>query len=218
MTRGFFSRIIIHNSNIEHQTSSIEPRTSNWGVAMKAIIGLGNPGVEYAETRHNVGFLALDGLIEGLNLGFRVKYQGLLAEGQMVGERVLFLKPQTFMNLSGRSVRELLNFYKLSGEDLLILHDDLDLPLGKIRLRNQGSAGGHNGIRSIIAELGTEKFWRLKIGVSRPPERWDTARYVLSPFFSKELIELEEVLDRVVKVISLWVEGNQTKAMNLYNK
>ncbi|MHB8126039.1 MAG: aminoacyl-tRNA hydrolase [Desulfitobacteriaceae bacterium] len=185
---------------------------------MKTIIGLGNPGIEYAETRHNVGFLALDGLVEALNLGFRVKYQGLLAEGQIAGERVLLLKPQTFMNLSGRSVRDLANFYKISGEDLLVVHDDLDLPLGKIRLRNQGSAGGHNGIRSIIVELGTEKFWRLKIGVNRPPEQWDAARYVLSPFFPKEIPDLEEVLNRVEKAITLWVGGNHNKAMNLYNK
>lgn len=185
---------------------------------MKAIIGLGNPGVEYAESRHNVGFVALDGLVEGLNVGFRAKYQGLMAEGQILGERVLFLKPQTYMNLSGRSVRELLNFYKLSGEDCLVLHDDLDLPLGKMRLRTQGSAGGHNGIRSIITELGTEMFWRLKIGVNRPPDQWDTARYVLSPFFPKELTELEEVLDRVEKAVILWVGGQHNKAMNLYNK
>ncbi|HWQ70996.1 MAG TPA: aminoacyl-tRNA hydrolase [Desulfitobacteriaceae bacterium] len=184
---------------------------------MKTIIGLGNPGTEYAKTRHNIGFAALDRLVKDLNLVFRAKYQGLVAEGQIAGERVLFLKPQTFMNLSGYSVREAVNFYKLAAEDLLVLHDDIDIPFGKIRLRNHGSAGGHNGIRSIIEVLGTETFWRVKIGVNRPPEQWDTARYVLSPFSPEELRDLEEILDRVEKAAILWAGGNQNKAMNLYN-
>jgi PTH1 family peptidyl-tRNA hydrolase len=187
------------------------------GVAMKTIIGLGNPGTEYAKTRHNIGFIALDRLVKDRNIVFRAKYQGLMAEGEIAGERLLFLKPQTFMNLSGRSVREVVNFYKLSGEDLLVLHDDIDLPLGKIRLRNRGGAGGHNGIRSINEELGTEIFWRLKIGINRPPEQWDTARYVLAPFFPEELQDLDEILDRVEKAVTLWAGGNHNKAMNLYN-
>jgi PTH1 family peptidyl-tRNA hydrolase len=185
---------------------------------MKIIIGLGNPGVEYLKTRHNIGFAAMDRLVKDLNIGFRAKFQGLVAEGQIAGERLLFLKPQTFMNLSGRSVREVVTFYKLSGEDLLVLHDDIDLPLGKIRLRNHGGPGGHKGIRSIIEELGTETFWRLKIGVNRPPEQWDTASYVLAPFSSEELQDLDEILDRVEKAVTLWAGGNHNKAMNLYNK
>ncbi|HZK86113.1 MAG TPA: aminoacyl-tRNA hydrolase, partial [Desulfosporosinus sp.] len=135
---------------------------------MKVIVGLGNPGPQYAETRHNVGFLLVDLLAEVYTLQFRAKFQGLWTEGNVHGERILLLKPQTFMNLSGRSVRELMNFYKIPGNDLLIVHDDLDLPLGKIRLRDQGGAGGHNGIKSILTELGSEKFWRLKLGVGRP--------------------------------------------------
>jgi PTH1 family peptidyl-tRNA hydrolase len=185
---------------------------------MKAVIGLGNPGPQYAVSRHNAGFLAIDRLAEDLGLVFKPRYQGLTAEAQIAGEKVFFLKPQTFMNLSGRSVRELAAFYKLAPEDILVLHDDLDLPLGKIRLRQRGGAGGHNGLRSLMAELGTENFWRLKIGVSRPPEQWDTADYVLAPFSNTELTVLNEVLERVQKAVMLWLGGEHVKAMNLYNR
>ena len=171
---------------------------------MKVIVGLGNPGPQYAETRHNIGFLLVDLLAEVYKLQFRAKFQGLWADGNVEGERILLLKPQTFMNLSGQSVRELTNFYKILGSDLLIVHDDMDLPLGKIRLRDQGGAGGHNGIKSILAELGTEKFSRLKLGVGRPPKDYDPARYVLSPFAEDETKQLDEVLGRAEKATNLW--------------
>ena len=187
---------------------------------MKVIVGLGNPGPQYAETRHNIGFLLVDLLAEAHNLQFRAKFQGLWTEGNVEGERFLLLKPQTFMNLSGRSVSELTNFYKVLGEDLLIVQDDMDLPLGKIRLRDQGSAGGHNGIKSILAELGTEKFWRLKLGVGRPPRnsmiedrnsnhepRSSIIDHVLSPFAEDELTQLDEVLGRAEKATNLWIKG-----------
>ena len=185
---------------------------------MKVIVGLGNPGPQYSETRHNIGFLLVDQLSELYELQFRTKFQGLWTEGNVEGERVLFLKPQTFMNLSGRSVSDLCHFYKIQGDDLLIVHDDMDLPLGKLRLRNQGSAGGHNGIRSILAELGSEKFWRLKLGVGRPPKEWDPARFVLSPFEENELTLLDEVLGRAVKATLLWIKGETDHAMNLYHR
>lgn len=185
---------------------------------MKVIVGLGNPGPQYAETRHNIGFLLVDLLAETYNLQFRAKFQGLWTEGNVEGERLLLLKPQTFMNLSGRSVSELTNFYKVGGDGLLIVQDDMDLPLGKIRLRDQGSAGGHNGIRSILAELGTEKFWRLKLGVGRPPREWDPARYVLSPFAEDELGQLDDLLGRAEKVANLWIKGQASRAMNLYHR
>jgi len=187
-------------------------------IGMKVIVGLGNPGPQYAETRHNVGFLLVDLLAEVYKFQFRAKFQGLWAEGNVEGERLLLLKPQTFMNLSGRSVREITNFYKISGEDLLIVHDDLDLALGKIRLREQGSAGGHNGIKSILAELGTERFWRLKLGVGRPPREYDPARYVLSPFAEDEMTPLDEVLGRAEKATNLWIKGETDRAMNLYHR
>lgn len=185
---------------------------------MKVIVGLGNPGPQYLETRHNIGFLFVDLLAEQYQLQFRTKFQGLWAEGNVDGERVLFLKPQTFMNLSGRSVSELCRFYKVQGEDLLVVHDDMDLTLGKIRLRNQGSAGGHNGIKSILSELGTEKFWRLKLGIGRPPKEWDPARFVLSSFEESELIPLDELLGRAVKATHLWIKGETDRAMNLYHR
>lgn len=185
---------------------------------MKVIVGLGNPGPQYAETRHNIGFLLVDLLAEAYNLQFRAKFQGLWTECQVEGERLLLLKPQTFMNLSGRSVSELTNFYKVSGQDLLVVHDDMDLPLGKIRLRDQGGAGGHNGIRSILAEFGSEKFWRLKLGVGRPPGDWDPAHYVLSPFVEEELSQIDDLLERAEKVTKLWIKGEASRAMNLYHR
>ena len=185
---------------------------------MKVIVGLGNPGPQYAETRHNIGFLLVDMLAEVHKLQFRAKFQGLWTEGYVEGERILLLKPQTFMNLSGRSVRELVNFYKILGSDLLIVHDDMDLSLGKIRLRDQGSAGGHNGIKSILAELGNEQFWRLKLGVGRPPKEYDPARYVLSPFAESETTQLDEVLGRAEKATNLWIKGESDRAMNLYHR
>ncbi|MDR3600116.1 MAG: aminoacyl-tRNA hydrolase [Desulfosporosinus sp.] len=199
---------------------------------MKVIVGLGNPGPQYAETRHNVGFLLIDLLAEAQNLQFREKFQGLWTEVKIEGERILLLKPQTYMNLSGRSVSELANFYKVPGEDLLIVQDDMDLPLGKIRLRNQGSAGGHNGIKSILAELGTDKFWRLKLGVGRPSTqnpsvdiqnsnhapRTTIIDHVLSPFAEDELAQLDEELGRAEKVTNLWIKGETGRAMNLYHR
>lgn len=185
---------------------------------MKVIVGLGNPGPQYAETHHNIGFLLVDLLAEAYKLQFRAKFQGLWTEGNVEGERILLLKPQTFMNLSGRSVRELANFYKIPGCDLLIVHDDMDLSFGKIRLRNQGSAGGHNGIKSILAELGTDKFWRLKLGVGRPPKEYDPASYVLSSFADDETTQLEEMLGRAEKATNLWIKGETDRAMNLYHR
>ncbi|AHF05718.1 aminoacyl-tRNA hydrolase [Desulfitobacterium metallireducens] len=184
---------------------------------MKLIVGLGNPGGQYAETRHNVGFLLLDTWAEELKLDFRPKFQGLIAEMQLTGEKVFFLKPLTFMNLSGRSIREIAQFYKIASKDILVAHDDMDLPLGRIRLRQSGSAGGHNGIKSTIAEVGTEEFWRLKIGVGRPPAGWDPANYVLGSFGKEELSSLEDVLERGQEVLRLWIQGESNKAMNKYN-
>lgn len=185
---------------------------------MKVIVGLGNPGSQYEETRHNIGFLLVDLLAEVHKLQFRAKFQGLLAEGNIEGERLFLLKPQTFMNLSGRSVSELIHFYKIAQEDVLTVQDDMDLPLGKIRLRDQGSAGGHNGIKSIQAELGSEKLWRLKLGIGRPPKEWDPARYVLAPFVEDEFALLDDVLGRGEKACYLWIKGEAERAMNLYHR
>jgi PTH1 family peptidyl-tRNA hydrolase len=199
---------------------------------MRVIVGLGNPGPQYAETRHNIGFMLIDLLAAGYKLQFRAKFQGLWTEGNVEGKRIMLLKPQTFMNLSGRSVRELTNFYKIPGEDLLIVHDDIDLSFGKIRLRAQGSAGGHNGIKSILAELGTDKFWRLKLGVGRPsiqiPQsdlrdsncepQTTIIDHVLSPFVEDQITQLEDMLGRAEKATNLWINGEIERAMHLYHR
>lgn len=185
---------------------------------MKLIVGLGNPGGQYAETRHNVGFLLLDCLAEDLKLDFRPKFQGLVTETVINGEKVFLLKPQTFMNLSGRSVREITQFYKILPEDILVIYDDMDLATGRLRLRSSGSAGGHNGMKSIIGEIGTESFWRLKIGIGRPPAGWDPARYVLAPFSKEEMPLLEETLEKGKEATLLWAKGEGEKAMNKYNR
>ncbi|MDR3289005.1 MAG: aminoacyl-tRNA hydrolase [Peptococcaceae bacterium] len=185
---------------------------------MKVITGLGNPGGQYAQSRHNIGFVLADILADRLKLDFQAKFQGLLAEGRWQGERIFFFKPMTYMNVSGRALRELLRFYKIPSEQVLVVHDDLDLPVGRIRLRQRGSAGGHNGVRSVIGELGTEEFWRLKIGIDRPPAGWETVRYVLAPFRPEEDALLDESLGRAEAAAKLWLDGETTKAMNLYNR
>lgn len=185
---------------------------------MKVITGLGNPGIEYAETRHNVGFVLIDNLAEKLGLDFKPKFQGMLAEGQQNGEKIFLFKPQTYMNLSGRAIRELVHFYKIPNPNALIVYDDMDLPLGKMRLRDKGSAGGHKGIRSIIMEWGTEEFWRLKIGIGRPPAGWEAPNFVLGRFAPQEIPVFEEALEKAEKAALLWLSGESTKAMNLYNR
>lgn len=185
---------------------------------MKAIVGLGNPGREYSDTRHNIGFVIMDTLADDWGWEFRTKFQGAWAEGKVGDEKISLLKPGTYMNLSGKAVRELAAFYKIPAENLLIVHDDMDLALGKTRLRARGGAGGHNGIRSLLGELGTDDFWRLKIGVGRPPAGWNPADYVLSSFRTEEYSSLDDSVDRACKVIDLWIRGEQEKAMNLFNQ
>ena len=185
---------------------------------MKVIVGLGNPGPKYAETRHNAGFLVADLLAEIYKLEFRNKFQGQWAEGVVDDVKVMLLKPMTFMNLSGRSVRELVGFYKTREEDILVVYDDMDLPLGKIRFRNHGSAAGHNGIKSILWELGTDTFWRLRLGVGRPSAERSPVGHVLAPFTAEEEPLLDEVLGHAEKAALLWLKGDVTQAMNYYHK
>lgn len=185
---------------------------------MKAVIGLGNPGLKYDRSKHNVGFMLLDRVVKDLKLTYRTNFRGKFSEGKSGEEKTLFLKPYTYMNLSGYAVAELVGYYKLSPQDILIVHDDMDLPLGRLRLRSKGSSGGHNGLKSIISELGTQEFWRLKIGVGRPQEESDVINHVLSAFNKEEMHTLQEVIDRGHKATLLWLKGNQEEAMNIYNK
>ncbi|HID63524.1 MAG TPA: aminoacyl-tRNA hydrolase [Anaerolineae bacterium] len=185
----------------------------------KLIVGLGNPGRKYARNRHNVGFQCLDRLAQAHGLSFaRRRAKASLAIGKIaaISTGVALAKPLTYMNLSGRAVRQLVSFYKLSLEDILVIYDDLDLPLGTIRLRPEGGPGGHKGMRSIIEALGSQAFPRLRVGIGRPPGN-DAASYVLSDFTADEQITLESVYERVVAAVELFLREGIEAAMNTYN-
>lgn len=184
----------------------------------RLIVGLGNPGRRYASNRHNIGFQCLGRLAQAWGLSFsRRKHNALLAVGEVAGVKVILAKPQTFMNLSGQAVGRLARFYKLPPEDILVIYDDLDLPLGTIRMRPKGGYGGHKGMKSIIEHLSTQGFPRLRVGIGRPAHG-DPVDYVLSDFTPDERIAVEEVYERVVSAVELWVAEGIEAAMNRYNK
>jgi PTH1 family peptidyl-tRNA hydrolase len=183
----------------------------------KLIVGLGNPGRKYTHNRHNVGFQCLDRLAQAHGLSFtQRRAKASLALGKIADVRVVLAKPLTYMNHSGQAVRPLVNFYKLSLEDILVIHDDLDLPLGTTRLRPEGGSGGHKGMRSIIEALGSQAFPRLRVGIGRPPGN-DAVSYVLSDFTADEQITLESVYERVVAAVELFLREGIETAMNAYN-
>lgn len=191
---------------------------------LQLLVGLGNPGDRYSDTRHNVGFLALDRLAERERSSFRqqAKLHGLLAEVGSGPKRLRLLKPQTYMNDSGRSIRAALDWFGLSPEQILVLVDDMDLPLGRLRLRARGSAGGHNGLRSTIAHLGTEAFARLRIGIGAPAgdpsqRRERTVSHVLGRFNADERPNLDQVLDEVLSGVELIQRQGLEKAGNRLN-
>ena len=186
-------------------------------MSTKLIVGLGNPGPKYQWTRHNAGFMALDRLshIAGIPIT-RKTFSGLYGEGNYRGERLLLLKPQTFMNLSGRSVNPALHFHRLSLQDLIVIHDDLDIPFGQVKLKEGGGHAGHNGLRSLQQELGGGQFTRIRIGIGRPLHG-DAADYVLSPFSRDEMAHLPRLLDGVVDLLELLLLEGIPKAMSLYN-
>jgi PTH1 family peptidyl-tRNA hydrolase len=185
---------------------------------LKLIVGLGNPGLTYAHTRHNVGFMLADRLAElSDGSGERKQGQALVRWANAGGSRLLLAKPQTFMNLSGDSVWELVNFYKDGIEDLIIIHDDLDLPLGKMRFKNGGGAGGHRGLKSISQRLGSDQYDRLKIGIGRPPEKMTTEAYVLQAFSIEEKGILDKVLDKAAEGLRYWLTEGCDPAMNKFN-
>ena len=182
------------------------------------IVGLGNPGKKYAYTRHNAGFMCIDALASAYQIPVNTKKnQALIGEGVIEGRRVLLVKQQTYMNLSGEAVRPIADFYQIPPERILVIHDDLDTPLGTLRIRQQGGAGGNNGIRSIINHLGTQEFPRIRFGIGRPPGRMDPAAFVLLPFIKEELILVEETRDRVLKAVRLWLTEGIDTAMNRHN-
>ena len=183
------------------------------------ICGLGNPGTQYENTRHNAGFMSRDTLAAELNVKVdRLKFKSLYADTVIEGKRCILLKPSTYMNNSGEAVRDVLDFYKLSAENLIVLYDDISLDVGRTRIRRKGSDGGHNGIKSIIYLTGKDNFPRVKIGVgAKPHPDFPLADWVLSPFKKDEGEALEKSLENTAKAVRLMVQGNIDKAMNLYN-
>ena len=187
---------------------------------MKLIVGLGNPGEKYVKTRHNIGFEVLDALAVEYNVNIsKEKYKALFAQQVVDADlKILLIKPQTYMNLSGMAVKRFVDFYKIDiYRDLLIVYDDLDLSFGSIRLRRKGSSGGHNGIKSLIQELGTNQFCRLRIGIDKPPVRQVAADYVLGKFSHIEQTKLPEVIDLSKSVVECWIEHGMTRAMQEFN-
>ena len=185
---------------------------------MKMIAGLGNPGNEYAKTKHNAGFLFVDALAGHLGAsGWKQKENALVAEARIGAEKVLLVKPQTYMNESGRAIGPLMDWYKLEPEDLIVVHDDMDIPAGVVRIRKKGSAGGHNGIKNIIAMTGTSGFKRIKVGVGEKPEGWDLADHVLGRFSSEHRVKVEEAIGHAMDAAVLMMQDETDRAMNLYN-
>ena len=187
---------------------------------MYIIAGLGNPGKEYENTRHNIGFDVIDRLAEEENIAvMESKHKALIGKGYVAGQKVILAKPQTFMNLSGESIREIVDYYKVDDtSELIVISDDISLDVGQIRIRKKGSAGGHNGIKNIIANLGTDRFMRVKVGVGEKPKNWDLADYVLSPFTKDERPLVNLAIEHAAKAIEQMLNGDVDAAMNEYNR
>lgn len=186
---------------------------------MKIIVGLGNPGAQYRETKHNIGFITLDEIAYRENIQFnKHQCEADIAEYFVKGEKVLLVKPLTYMNESGRSVGPLMDYYNVDEEDIVVIYDDLDLPVGKLRLREKGSAGGHNGIKSLIAHLGTQAFKRIKIGIDRPAKGASVANYVLSTFPKATHEDMLSSVQTAADAVSFWLDGHTfVDTMNQYN-
>lgn len=185
---------------------------------MYIIAGLGNPTKEYDKTRHNVGFSAIDALADQYNIDVsEKKHKALCGRGAIGGQKVVLMKPQTFMNLSGESIRAAVDFYKVDPEDLIIIYDDISLEPGQLRIRLKGSAGGHNGIKNIIAHLGTQEFPRIKVGVGAKPPRMDLADYVLSRFSQGEQKLMEDAFQEAADAAVMMMTDGAERAMNHFN-
>lgn len=186
---------------------------------MKIVVGLGNPGKKYVNTRHNIGFDAVDALASKHNIKFnKEKFNAIFGEGNICGEKVLIVKPQTFMNLSGEAVRDIVSWFKEKPDNVLVIFDDISLPVGKLRIRPKGSAGGHNGIKSIIYQLGSDTFPRIKIGVGSPQNKdYDLADFVLGKFSKDETAVLIKSVVRVTDAVEDIIINGTEHAMNIYN-
>ncbi len=185
---------------------------------MKLIVGLGNPGSQFENTRHNIGFKVIDELSRRWNAPLtQSKFKGIYTIAHRPKEKVILLKPLTYMNLSGETIGALMDYYEMEIEDLVVIYDDLDLPLGKIRLRQKGSAGGHNGIKSTIAHVGTQTFNRIRIGIDRPTNGMSVPDYVLSRFTTIEQPDLTEAVQRSADACESWLEKPFLEVMNHFN-
>lgn len=186
---------------------------------MYIIAGLGNPGIKYAGTRHNVGFCVIDELSDRFGIAVNEhKHKALIGRGMIGSEKVILVKPQTFMNLSGESIRQVMDFYKLDNSKLIVIYDDISLDVGQLRIRTRGSAGGHNGIKSIIAHMGCQEFDRLRIGIGEKPERMELADYVLGVFSGDEQIKIREAVREGASAVEKMLSEGAERAMNIYNQ
>lgn len=185
---------------------------------MKMIVGLGNPGNEYAGTRHNVGWMLVDALAEHLGINeWRSREKGMVAEGRIGSEKILLVKPLTYMNNSGECVGPLMRWYKLEPEDIMAAHDDMDIPIGTIRIRKKGSAGGHNGIKSLLSHIGSENFGRLRIGIGRPQPGWSVINHVLAKFNDQEQEKIGDAIKQLIPAVECMVLEGSDMAMNKFN-
>jgi PTH1 family peptidyl-tRNA hydrolase len=186
---------------------------------MKIIVGLGNPGRKYERTRHNAGFMAVDELADNLHAGIdQEKFFALIGKARIDSEQVVLVKPQTYMNESGRAVAAAVRGSYADVPDLLVIHDDLDLPSGSVRVKIGGGHGGHNGLRSIIEHLGSAEFVRVRIGIGRPTPDWNTADYVLSPFPAEEREAAAKAVNRAAEAVNVFLKEGPAAAMNKFNQ
>lgn len=186
---------------------------------MKIVFGLGNPGKKYEKSKHNIGFIAIDELAQNLGLTFnQTKFKSVYAEGRIGTEKIILVKPQTFMNLSGEAVQPWIDYYNFSAEDIVVIYDDMDLPIGKIRLRTKGGHGGHNGMKSIIKQLGTKEFNRIRVGIGRPLPEQTVISHVLSRFQKETVPDMKDAVQEVVAAVKHWANDHTfQETMNDYN-
>lgn len=184
---------------------------------IRLVVGLGNPGLQYAKNRHNIGFMVLDELARRLSTTFVTRGNALLAEARVGSGKMFLQKPQTFMNLSGHAIVPIMRFHKLEPNQVLVIHDDLDLPFGRIRVRTGGSSGGQNGVKHFTEQLGTDGFVRLKMGISRPPSTWSVPNWVLSNFAPDELPMLEQLIQISADATEIISKDGAVEAQNRFN-
>lgn len=185
---------------------------------MKIVVGLGNPGSQYKDTRHNIGFLVVDELARRWNTtSWRRRFQAEVTEHRAIGP-VLLMKPQTFMNLSGAAVREAANFYKVPLPEVIVIHDDLDLPGGRLRIRERGGSGGHRGIESLLAQFGSDGFVRVRCGIGRPPDGWESADYVLGRFDTAEQPVIRDLVEKAADAVESLIKEGTGPVMNRFNR